>query len=249
MDSVLEKQLKSSNAIVLEKLSNTRSKIKFMDTGYIADFYNVNIERGEFKDRLRPSLCGVGYGVMRGDSISPFHKTWQNMINRCHNPTYNDKYKSYSDCSVIEGWYDFRNFREWCEHTHPYNTEVKFELDKDMRLQGNRVYSPETCMWIPKKLNQYINEVKGASSVTGVKGVSPAMRSGEGVTDGVYEVRCADGKGGRVFLGHVNSIEEGSLIYKNYKEGRLKFLAEEYLVSGVIPKATYEIIVKYKIGE
>ena len=56
--------LENKNAYVLEFLSNTRVKVKFNNTGYIADFYIVNIERGEFRDRLECSVYGSGYGVI-----------------------------------------------------------------------------------------------------------------------------------------------------------------------------------------
>lgn len=241
------KSLKDKGAILLEKISNSRSKIKFLATGWETEVYDINVERGEFKDRMKPSLCGVGYGILRKDSNKPAFKTWHNMINRCYSYDKVDKYATYKDCEVCDKWKNFRNFDEWYNNTYPETAEVKFELDKDMKCKGNRLYSPEHCIWIPKKLNQYINDIKGACSETGYKGVSPAYKTGVGIIEGKYEVRCADGKGKRAYLGTVTDLKIGSKMYTDYKQNQLKLLAKEYLDRGLIPKETFDIICNHKI--
>lgn len=246
-DDSFDINLKLKNAHVIEFLSSDRVKVKFNNTGYVADFYVVNIKRGEFKDRLEPSVYGRGFGVMRGDYSKPSIVHWTNMMSRCY--CLSDKTKSYVDCYVCDEWLNFGNFDRWFNDTHPTNKGVKFELDKDMKCLGNRVYSPDKCIWLPKRLNQYINDVKGASSITGVKGVSPAFKTGHGIIEGKYEVRCADGKGKRAYLGMVTCLSEGYHIYKSYKEARLKILSEEYLVNGDISKELFDIICNYKLEE
>lgn len=241
------KSLKDKGAVLLEKVSNNKSKIKFLETGWVTEVYDINVERCEFRDRMQPSVSGVGYGVLRNDSKKPSFKVWHNMINRCYSYDKIDKYITYEDCEVCDQWKNFRNFDAWYNNTYPETTEVKFELDKDMKYKGNRVYSPEHCIWIPKKLNQYINDVKGASSVTGYKGVSPVNRKGVGVIEGKFEVRCADGKGKRVYLGTVTDLAIGSKMYVDYKQNQLIILAKEYLEEGSISKETFDIICNHEI--
>lgn len=243
-EDIFNLNLKLKNAYVLEVLSNTRVKVKFRSTGFVGEFYVINIERGEFRDRLERSVCGRGYGVMRGESTKTAMVHWRNMMSRCY--YFSDKYKSYVDCEVCEDWLNFSNFTVWFNATHQSDSEVKFELDKDMKYLGNRLYSSDNCIWLPKKLNQYINEVKGATSITGVKGVSPAFNK-NGIIEGKYEVRCADGKGKRAYLGTVTCLAEGYNIYKSYKETRLKLLANEYFVRGDISKEVFDIICNYKL--
>lgn len=67
--------------------------------------------------------------------------------------------------------------------------------------------------------------------------------------EGLYEVRCADGKGKRVYLGRVTCVEEGSRIYTKYKESQLKYLAKEYLDIVSISEETYKVICNFKVGE
>lgn len=241
------KSLKDKGAVFIEKTSNKRSKIKFLETGWITEVYDINVERGEFRDRMQPSVCGVGYGVLRSDSKKASFKAWHNMLNRCYSYDKVDKYITYGDCEVCDHWKNFRNFDAWYITTFPEGVDIKFELDKDMQIKGNRIYSPETCIWIPKKINQYINDVKGAHSVTGYKGVSPISKTGIDVIEGKYEVRCADGKGKRVYLGTVTDLEVGSKMYIEYKQSQLRLLAKEYLNKGLIPEEIFDIICRHEI--
>lgn len=175
MEEKLLPFLKEKDAELVRKLDNKKVEIRFLKTGWVTEVYIANVLRGEFRDRLKPSLCGVGYGVMRGSSTKESYKVWHNMLHRCYSYDKVTKYITYADCSVCGLWLDFREFDKWYDSTIPQETELKFELDKDMKIKGNRLYSPNTCTWIPKKLNQYINDVKGAEALTGIKGVSPSF--------------------------------------------------------------------------
>lgn len=74
------------------------------------------------------------------------------MMNRC----YGDKHKysqySYKGCTVCEEWHNYQNFAKWYEDNY-YNCEEELELDKDIIIYGNKLYSPETCLFVPKLVN------------------------------------------------------------------------------------------------
>ena len=82
----------------------------------------------------------------------PYYVTWGNMLKRCYSTT--SPYVNYEGCSVCEEWLRFSNFKSWMEQQ---DWEGK-ELDKDLLFKGNRVYSPETCVFIKSKINTFINE-------------------------------------------------------------------------------------------
>lgn len=118
--------------------------------------------------KRRNLVCGVGVNdapfatTMRRDGKLHHHtayKDWHNMINRC----YSGKYPSYNDVFVDDSWHYFMNFHTWwCN-----NYQQGYALDKDLLVQGNKLYSPTTCIYIPVWLNSYIsrksNHAKGVT--------------------------------------------------------------------------------------
>ena len=71
----------------------------------------------------------------------PFYIKWRNMIERCYSPLWHKRYPSYIGCSVCPEWRYFSKFRFWMS-TQKWKG---MELDKDILVKGNRVYSPDTC--------------------------------------------------------------------------------------------------------
>ena len=97
-------------------------------------------------------LCGVGYSGMKMNTEmrhSVSYYKWKNMVQRCYDKKIHKKYKpEYKDKSVCEEWLNYSNFRIWFdEHYVPYKNN-QIDLDKDLLVQGNKVYSPETCVFL-----------------------------------------------------------------------------------------------------
>ncbi len=78
------------------------------------------------------------------------------------------KEKSYVGSSICNDWYDRGTFIEWRNNS---NTPYKdgYSLDKDIKVYGNMVYSPDTCMYVPHGLNLLFRELPNKN--TGIKGV------------------------------------------------------------------------------
>ena len=57
------------------------------------------------------------------------------------------------DCSVYEGWHNFQNFAKWYEDNYYEIEEEQMHLDKDILVKGNKVYSPDTCVFVPETIN------------------------------------------------------------------------------------------------
>ena len=84
----------------------------------------------------------------------PFYTRWLNMLTRCYYENYQKKYPSYKGCFVCEGWLRFSNFRAWMVQQ---DWEGK-ELDKDILIRGNKVYSPQRCVFVERMVNGFILE-------------------------------------------------------------------------------------------
>lgn len=97
-------------------------------------------------------LCGIGYSGMKMNpemrhSVS-YYK-WKNMVQRCYDKKVHKKYKpEYKDKSVCEEWLNYSNFKIWFDEHYVPCKNNQIDLDKDLLVQGNKVYSPETCVFL-----------------------------------------------------------------------------------------------------
>ena len=83
----------------------------------------------------------------------PFYKKWEDLIARCYSEQFKSRRPTYVGCSVCEEWLTFSNFKSWME-TQDWRGKV---LDKDfLSSKNNKVYSPETCVFIDPALNSFI---------------------------------------------------------------------------------------------
>lgn len=140
---------------ILEYHSKLKVKVSFIETGFNVITCSKSIRSGSVKDKLSPSVYGVGFiGVgkytssKKGPDLKAY-TTWTGMLERCYSENLRYKNPTYADCSVCEYWHNFQNFAEWfyC------NYKKDLELDKDIRLDGNKIYSPDSCLFVTKAEN------------------------------------------------------------------------------------------------
>ena len=131
-------------------------EIKFIETGSVSTVTNNNAINGRVKDRFKPTISSVGYiGVGRFKTSHEYYPRWVGMIKRC----YDKRCKSYVNygnegCTVCDEWHNFQNFAEWVESEHlKRSIKGKFEIDKDIKVPGNKVYSPSACTLVTKLEN------------------------------------------------------------------------------------------------
>lgn len=109
----------------------------------------------------------------------PYYIVWADMLKRCYSEKYLEKYPTYMGCYVCNDWKYFSRFKSWME---AQEWEGK-ELDKDLLIKGNKVYSPDTCLFVDKQVN-YILLTKQNS-----RGALPlGVRLGKGT--GKYCAEC-----------------------------------------------------------
>lgn len=100
----------------------------------------------------RRSFEGVGY---IGDKIDwkkekAIYRAWANIIQKCYSPKVHKTRPYYKECTVSEEWKNFQNFKIWYKE---HKGKVKQDLDKDILFQGNKEYSPETCVYTTHFIN------------------------------------------------------------------------------------------------
>lgn len=77
------------------------------------------------------------------------YTTWTNMLRRCYSIKSYIKNPTYIGCTVCDEWKLYSNFKKWFDENYIEN----YELDKDILIDGNKIYSPDTCCFIPKYIN------------------------------------------------------------------------------------------------
>lgn len=137
---------------VIEYMNAYKVKIRFLETGNTRHSQATDIRLGRCKDRLKPSLWGVGYvGYGPCRMSSEAGKKWTAMMRRCYDQKWKQNKPSYRGATVCKEWHNLQNFAAWYEKNRPNNDE-KFDLDKDLKGCG-KLYSPATCSLITHSRN------------------------------------------------------------------------------------------------
>lgn len=84
----------------------------------------------------------------------PIYSVWSDLIRRCLCQRYKDTHPAYKDTTCCEEWLLFSNFKRWMEQQDWKGKQ----LDKDLLILGNKIYSPETCLFVSQRINKFILE-------------------------------------------------------------------------------------------
>lgn len=101
------------------------------------------------------SAVRTGYKTKENGKITKAYDGWKRMIQRCFDAKYKEDHPTYLEVTCIEDWEDYQNFAKWW-YSQP-NHDKGFELDKDLLVIGNKLYSPETCCLLPAEINKTLN--------------------------------------------------------------------------------------------
>lgn len=168
------------------------------------------------------------------------YSKWNNMFIRCYNKKYQEKTPSYKGCEVCEEWKLFDNFYNWFKD--PQNGYRKnYHLDKDLLVQGNKIYSPETCCFVPQTVNSMMTRnqrIRGK-----VKSIGVTFRRGK------YIARCNFGHKEAATVGVFDNEQDAFIAYKKAKEGYIKNLAEDLFSKEMITEKVYNALLKYDVKQ
>ena len=226
----------SGSVEVLEYVSNKNVKVKFLKTGHIKVVSMGNLKKGAVYDREAPTLYGKGYTDISCSYDQRLHGIWGGMFSRCYNTKYHEGYVSYKDCEVVGDFLYLSKFIGWCKSQIGYD-QKGYQLDKDILVKGNKVYSPETCCFVPKDLNTLFTHRRKDKGLYPV-GVSykPKINKYIAQISRFKEV---------IHLGSYCTPEEAFLAYKQAKEAYIKEVAELY--KDQIDSRVYEALMKYEV--
>lgn len=172
------------------------------DAGYAVKKWKEGRRHGAKRTRTLVWMC-------------PYYHRWMDMLKRCYSRSWKADRPTYKDCSVCPEWLVFSSFKRWMERQ---DWEGK-ALDKDLLAEGNKIYSPETCVFITPSVNAFIRDGELRRNSLPI-GVSLDKRSG------TYKASCRGDDGKQKHLGYYSSPEGAHAAWKREKLRRASVLAE-----------------------
>ena len=222
---------------VVEYIDQKNVVIEFLYTGTRLVARIGNILNGLVKDRMYPSVYGVG---ITGEKIPVVdgkrckqRELWVRMLDRCYSKGKNKP--TYEGCSVSENFKYYPFFKEWCEKQIGFDVKG-FALDKDILVKGNKVYSEDACVFVPQEINNILTYKKSTN-----KGLSASVALQK---SGRYSVSFRKDRITQN-LGRFDTPEEAFQAYKQVKESYIKEVAEKW--KGDIDPRVYEALMNWTV--
>ena len=216
--------------------------VYFPEYDWTAEHVNyANFKNGRVKCCYEPRVYNVGcvgegkYKTWISDKKihTKEYEAWRCMLRRCYGSKELERNKSYKDCIVCQEWLNFQNFAEWYEKNYYEIPGEVMALDKDILFKDNKTYSPDTCVFVPQKINTLFTKCDATRGDLPI-GVSYDK------TQKKYEARCKS-----KYLGRYNTPEEAFQAYKQFKEAYIKKMANDYIED--IPFNLYQAMINYEV--
>ena len=220
--------------------------VQFKTTGELVKTTYSRFKKGSVKSRFTPSVFGVGIignekSIDENGEIIKSYSVWNRMLMRCYYDKCQKKHPTYKGCTVCEEWHNYSNFKKWYDENYYEIEGERMALDKDILMKNNKIYSPNTCVFVPQNINNLFikrNKTRGKYPI----GVSFDKNANK------YQALCHifyNGKSKLKGLGYYNNIDDAFNAYKQFKEANIKQMADYY--KDKIPNKLYEAMYNYKV--
>jgi predicted transport protein len=232
-----------SKMIIVEYKSSNNIVVLFPEYNYSTKSRYDNFLNGKVKSPYCKSVYNIGYigeGVYK-TTIDNKHDVrynyWITMLQRCYSDKFHQKNPTYKNCTVCEEWYNYQNFCSWFDNNYYKIENEIMELDKDILCKGNKIYSPEKCIFVPKRINGLFTKCDNS------RGKHPiGIYYDESINK--FCVRCNNIC--RNYLGCFDTSKDAFYLgYKPFKELCIKEIAEKY--KDIIPINLYNAMINWKV--
>lgn len=210
------------------------------DNGYRAKSSYSAFTRGAIKNIFGKTVLGEGYlgegeyQVTVNGKATKYYTWWKAMMMRCYDSNFLKRNPSYIGCTVCEEWKNFQNFCKWLDENY-YSETDDLCLDKDILCKGQKVYSPMTCIFVPRYINRLFMKTNESRGIYEINNKNDKK---------TYTAMCRY-EGNLRYLGNFNTKEEAFQAYKKFKESVIKETAERY--KDRIPLRLYDLMCNYEV--
>lgn len=231
---------------IVRYFNNKDMDVLFEDGTLLKNITSKHFKDGSIRNPNFKSVCGVGYlgvGTHFGLDDVKIYSSWSGMIERCYNEKFKQSRSTYKNCIADDRFHNFQYFYDW--YVENKWSEDSINLDKDILVKGNKMYSPDTCVLVDSNINSIFvkcNKSRGKYPI----GVYVDKRYGSICAQASINNR--DGTYGNKYLGTFRTIEDAFNAYKSFKESYIKQVADEYKSKYPnFPKKLYDAMYSYEV--
>lgn len=183
----------------------------------VSNVKDVQYENGDWVKSYRDIVDGEKYRFKtRGGML------WSNLNTRCYGITPNNQ--SYS--LISNGFPDYNTFVTWCQSQYGYMKQEEsgrfWELDKDIKYHNNKVYSEDSCIFVPHEVNSLFCATDKSRGMLPL-GVSEHKRA----YDTAYRMRCCMNKSTKEDKVY-ETVQDAHQAWQLAKITRLEEVASKY---------------------
>lgn len=244
MEGTIFTTIKGGDCVVLKYSGNTKVLVRFLDgSGYEVEASLQALRNGFVKNPFHPRCFGVGFlgnsapleRAIKGKSTKSYVR-WNNMLERCFCPNRHNLNPWYLGTTVDSDWYNFDIFNKW--HQIQTGNDISgWQLDKDLLSKTEKHYSPETCVFLPQKINAMLSYLE----INVIRDLPIGVHWNKQGKN-FHVMTQENGKRKNHYL---KDKQEAFNIYRDYKESTIISAAEQYRKL-LDPKA-YEALISYKV--
>ena len=218
------------------KYNNKKSvTIQFEDGTIIENKQYSSIKKGNIKNPNYPSLYSIGFiGIGEYSTKNKkIYRKWASMFDRCCGVNNNPTYKN---TIIHKNWHCLQDFAKWYKENYKLHMK-EWVLDKDILVKSNKVYSPDTCCFVPQEINSLFIK--------------------KDINRGLYPIGVYFNKSSKKFiaqisikkirkiLGTFDTAEEAFQAYKTAKEEHIKEVANKW--KELIDSKVYKALINYQV--
>ncbi|WP_312286897.1 hypothetical protein [Terrisporobacter sp.] len=206
--------------------------------------YYQNFKSGSLKCDYERRYYNNGYigegnaPLTIGSKKTEPYKIWLNLLKRCYDYRLYKKQPTYVNCIVCEEWLCYNTFYKWYKENYYEVENERVALDKDILCKGNKIYSPETCVFVPQSINNLFVKRDAARGEYPI-GVSYDKRAN------IFVASCSNSNKEHIRLGSFDNPKDAFNEYKRFKEITIKKVADLY--KDIIPDKLYEALYRYEV--
>ena len=239
-----------SKMIIVEYRNNKDVDIYFPKYDWIAKNNQYdNFKKGNIKCPYEPRYYSKGYlgegkyKVKENGKHTKSYNVWYSVLQRCYDNKFKKSHPTYEGCTLCKEWLNYQNFAEWFYNNYYEIEGERIHLDKDILVKGNKIYSPETCIFVPQRINSLFTKSNNSrgENVLGVCKINDKY---------IAQCNSFDFKNKKSKSNHLGLFineEDAFRKYKEFKENHIKEIANFY--KNKIPSKLYNALINYSVDK